>query len=74
MKKLYELLNDMDHVGYINIPKQSWLSHVLGMEENASARRVFVKKKVPCKIFGAMKKFYELLNDMGNVEYINIQQ
>ena len=39
--ELYELLNDIDLVQRINIQRLSWLGHVVRMEEDASARRVY---------------------------------
>ena len=39
--ELYELLNDLDIVQHINIQRLRWLSHVVHMEEDAPARRVF---------------------------------
>ena len=39
--ELYELLNDMDVVQRINIQRLRWLGHVVRMEEDAPARRVF---------------------------------
>ena len=39
--ELYELLNDMDVVQCINIQRLRWLDHVVRMEEDAPARRVF---------------------------------
>ena len=39
--ELYELLNDMDVVQLINIQRLCWLGHVVRMEEDAPARRVF---------------------------------
>ena len=40
--ELYELLNDnMDVVQRINIQRLRWLGHVVRMEEDALARRVF---------------------------------
>ena len=39
--ELYELLNDMDVVQHINIQRLRWLGHVVRMEEDAPARRVF---------------------------------
>ena len=39
--ELYELLNDIDVVQRINIQRLCWLGHVVRMEENAPARRVF---------------------------------
>ena len=38
---LYELLNDIDVVERINIQRLQWLCHVIRMEENAPAKRVF---------------------------------
>ena len=37
---LYELLNDMDVVGCINIQRLCWLSKVVRMEEDAPARHI----------------------------------
>ena len=37
----YELLNAIDVVQRINIQRLRWLGHVVRMEENAPARRVF---------------------------------
>ena len=39
--ELYELLNDMNVVQRINIQRLHWLRHVVRMEEDAPARRVF---------------------------------
>ena len=39
--ELYELLNDMDVVQRINIQRLRWLGHVVRIEEDAPARRVF---------------------------------
>ena len=39
--ELYELPNDMDVVQRINIQRLRWLGHVVRLEEDASARRVF---------------------------------
>ena len=39
--ELYELLNDMDVGQRINIQRLRWLGHVVRMEEDAPARRVF---------------------------------
>ena len=39
--ELYELLNDMDVVQRINIQRLGLLGHVVRMEEDAPARRVF---------------------------------
>ena len=39
--ELYKLLNDLDVEHRINIQRLSWLGHVVRMEENASAIRIF---------------------------------
>ena len=39
--ELYELLNDMDVVQLLNIQRLRWLGHVVRMEWDAPARRVF---------------------------------
>ena len=39
--ELYELLNDIDVVQRINIQRLRWLGHVVRMEEDAPARRIF---------------------------------
>ena len=39
--ELYELLNDIDVMQRINIQRLRWLGHVIRMEENGPARRVF---------------------------------
>ena len=39
--ELYELLNDMDVVQYINIQRLRGLGHVVRMEEDVQARQVF---------------------------------
>ena len=39
--ELYELLNDLDVVQCINIQRLRWLGHVVRVEEDAPARRVF---------------------------------
>ena len=39
--KLYELLNDIDVVQRINIQRLRWLDHVVRMEKDAPATRVF---------------------------------
>ena len=39
--ELYELLNDIDVVQRINNQRLRWLAHVIRMEGDASARRVF---------------------------------
>ena len=39
--ELYELLKDMDVVQRINIQRLRWLGHVVRMEDDAPARRVF---------------------------------
>ena len=38
---LYELLNEIGVVQHINIQRLRWLGHVVRMEENTPARRVF---------------------------------
>ena len=39
--ELYKLLNDIDFVQRINIQRLRWLGHVVRMEEDAPARRLF---------------------------------
>ena len=39
--ELYELLNNVDVVQRFNIQRLRWLGHVIRMEEDAPARRVF---------------------------------
>ena len=38
---LYELLNDIDIVQYINIQRMRWFGHDVRTVEDASARRIF---------------------------------
>ena len=40
--ELYEVLNNIGVVQCINIQRLCWLGHVVRMEENAPARRVYV--------------------------------
>ena len=56
--ELYKLLNVVDVVQRINIQQLCWLGHVVRMEENALARRVF-----DAGIWG------RLLNSQFNVHY-----
>ena len=39
--ELYELLNGINVVQRINTQQLRWFGHVVGMEEDASVRRVF---------------------------------
>ena len=39
--ELYNLLNDLDVVQRINISRLRWLGHVVHMEKDAPARRIF---------------------------------
>ena len=40
-RELYELLNEIDVLQRINIQRLRWLGHVVPMEEDSPARRVF---------------------------------
>lgn len=40
-KKLYDLVNEIDVVQRINIKRLRWFGHLVQMEQNVPARRVF---------------------------------
>ena len=68
--ELYELLNDVDVVQRINIQRQRCLGHVVRMEEDALARRVFDvenceswRRERPC--FRWKDQIEEALSSMG---------